>query len=105
MLATRRTDGGIRGEVGRVRAVSNLCRAGPPASAAGRTRGRTMGRQPSRRSVLRMLLSPLTRKAPEQARQPGQPPPRPAPDDRENLQAYWKEQVQPWLKEPDIDMN
>src|SRR5258708_7457506 len=96
MLATRRTDGGIRSEVGRIRAASKLCRAGPPARAARRTRGREMTRQSPRRSVLRMLLSALTQKAPERAKRHVQPPRRPVGHD-------WESLGQPWRTELEID--
>jgi uncharacterized protein YjbI with pentapeptide repeats len=62
-----------------------------------------MNRQPARRSVLHTLLSVLTRKAPEQAKHHVQLPRRPAPDDHAAWRAYWKEQGQPWRKEPEID--
>ncbi len=63
-----------------------------------------MNRQPARRAVLHALLSALTRKAPEQAKQQVQSPRRPTLDDRDAWHSYWKEQGQPWRKEPEIDL-
>src|SRR5436189_299217 len=63
-----------------------------------------MNRQPARRSVLHALLSALMRKAPEQAKQQVQSPHRPTLDDRHAWHSYWKEQGQPWRKEPEIDL-
>jgi len=51
-----------------------------------------------------MLLSFLTRKVPQQAKQHVQLSQRPHPDDRDAWHSYWKEQGQPWRKEPEIDL-